>query len=196
MVVKLIAFSYGFLALLSLRNFSVLSASSKSGKRFFDFLKSFVFIQLHNIKMVSTRLQILGILLVGSCTVYCQEETHCAGEEVKMDDHQKAVITDCLEAVGIKSVWKMPIDKLACFGVCILEKKDMMTPEGKINHEKALKYIEEIMPEKVRKPLIDGIDKCIKEHGDKVKGKDDPTCVTFMEVGQCVHEVFLDVCID
>lgn len=68
-----------------------------------------------------------------------------------------------------------------------------MTPEGKINHEKALKYIEEVMPEKVRKPLIDGVDKCIKEHGDKVKGNNDPTCITFMDVGQCVHDVFLDV---
>jgi len=146
--------------------------------------------------MFSTQIQILGILLLGLCSVYGQEETQCAGEEIKMDEHQKAVIADCLEAAGIKSVWKIPADKLACFGVCLLEKKDMMTAEGKINHQKALKYIEELMPEKVRKPLIDGVDKCIKEHGDKVKGKNDPTCVTFMDVGQCVHEVFLDVCLE
>ncbi|ODM97590.1 hypothetical protein Ocin01_09076 [Orchesella cincta] len=146
--------------------------------------------------MIASRAQILGILLLGISAVYSQEETSCAGEEVKLDDSQKAVLSECLDKVGIKSIWKIPADKLACFGVCLLEKKDLMTPEGKINHEKALKYIEAVMPEKVRKPLIDGVDKCIKEHGDKVKGNDDPTCVTFMDVGQCVHDIFLDVCVD
>ncbi|ODM88216.1 General odorant-binding protein 72 [Orchesella cincta] len=130
-----------------------------------------------------------------ACAVYSQEETSCAGEEVKLDDSQKAVLSECLDKVGIKSIWKIPADKLACFGVCLLEKKDLMTPEGKINHEKALKYIEAVMPEKVRKPLIDGVDKCIKEHGDKVKGNDDPTCVTFMDVGNA-STIFLDVCVD
>lgn len=43
----------------------------------------------------------------------CQEESQCAGEEVKLDDHQKAIITECLEKVGIKSIWKIPADKLA-----------------------------------------------------------------------------------
>jgi len=29
--------------------------------------------------------------------------------------------------------------------------------------------------------------------GEKVQGNNDPQCITFMEVGQCVHEVFFDV---
>jgi len=70
----------------------------------------------------------------------------------------------------------------------------MLTPEGKINHEKALHYIDMAMPDGVKKPLIDGVDKCIKEHGDKVKMDNDPNCLTFMEVGQCVHDVFIDIC--
>jgi hypothetical protein len=53
-----------------------------------------------------------------------------------------------------------------------------LTTDGKINHEKALKYIEAVMPDKVRKQLVEGVDKCIKEHGEKVKGKDDPGCVS------------------
>jgi len=125
-----------------------------------------------------------------------QEETQCRGKDLKFTDHQKAQIAECLDAVGIKTIWKIPAAKLACFGVCILEKKDLMTPEGKINHEKSLKYIDAVMPDEFKKELIDGVDKCIKDHGDKVKKKDDPTCMTFMDVGQCVHDVFLDVCVD
>jgi hypothetical protein len=71
-----------------------------------------------------------------------------------------------------------------------------LTKEGKINHEKALKYIEMTMPDKVKHKLIDGIDKCIKEHGQNVKVKDDPGCMSFLHVGQCTHDVFLDICIE
>ncbi|OXA61977.1 General odorant-binding protein 1 [Folsomia candida] len=114
-----------------------------------------------------------------------QEETKCAGEEVTLTDQQKTQITECLNEAKIKTVWKIPADKLSCFGVCILDKKGMLTPEGKINHEKAFKYIEMTMPSKVRKPLIEGIDKCIKEHGQDVKVKDDPGCMSFLHVGNC-----------
>jgi len=139
---------------------------------------------------------IIVLLASLSLGVLGQEETMCAGEDVKLTDHDKASITECLGKVNVKTVWKMPADKLPCFGVCILEKKEMLTADGKINHEKALKYIEAAMPDKVRKPLIDGIDKCIKEHGQNVKVKDDPGCMSFLNVGQCVHDVFLDVCIE
>lgn len=43
----------------------------------------------------------------------CQEETQCAGEDVKLTDHQRAIITECLDKAGIKSIWKIPADKLA-----------------------------------------------------------------------------------
>ncbi len=77
-------------------------------------------------------------------------------------------------------------------------------------------------PDDVKKPLKEGTEKCMKDHGerlchpetkikirirfkytdkiftlietgDKVEGNNDPKCMTFMEVGQCVHDVFFDV---
>jgi hypothetical protein len=129
-------------------------------------------------------------------TSLAQEEMQCRGLPIKFTDHQKAQIMECLDAAGIKTVWKIPADKLACFGVCILEKKEMLTADGKINHAKALKYIDAVMPDQYKKPLIDGVDQCIKDHGDKVKMDGDKACMSFMEVGQCVHDVFLDICVE
>lgn len=41
-----------------------------------------------------------------------------------------------------------------------------LTEDGKINHEKALKYVEAHMKDKeTQKMLVDAADKCIKEHG-------------------------------
>jgi len=40
-----------------------------------------------------------------------------------------------------------------------------MTDDGKINHEKALAYIDAVFPDSVKKALIDGVDQCIKDHG-------------------------------
>jgi hypothetical protein len=41
-----------------------------------------------------------------------------------------------------------------------------LTADGKINHAKALDYIDKHMPDaETKKLLIDAADKCIKEHG-------------------------------
>ncbi len=46
-----------------------------------------------------------------------------------------------------------------------MEKKNLLK-DGSLDHEKILSYINDIMrPEEVKKPLIEGTDKCIKEHG-------------------------------
>jgi len=85
---------------------------------------------------------------------FAQEELTCQGQELNLNDHQKAQITECLDAAGIKSIWKIPAEKLAvsvfqlqqflrfirakvlirlifhnfqCLGVCILEKKGMVS---------------------------------------------------------------------
>jgi len=126
---------------------------------------------------------------------YGQEETLCRGVPLNMNESQKAMITDCLTENKIKSVWKIPVEKLSCFGVCVLKKKGLLTPGGKLDHEKIFKYIDQVMkPDEIVKPLKDGIDKCIKEHGEKVQADNDPKCSTFLEVGQCVHDIFFDLC--
>ncbi|OXA59207.1 uncharacterized protein LOC110844281 [Folsomia candida] len=153
----------------------------------------------YKIALETMSLKIFAIIFVGSAILlsvcHCQEETTCGGEEVKLTALQKFQIQSCLDATGKKSVWKIPADKLLCFGVCVLEKKGMLTPTGKIDHAKAIKYIEDAISPKLRKPLVTGIDKCIKEHGQDVKVKNDPGCMSFMAVGQCVHDVYLEVCI-
>jgi len=148
--------------------------------------------------MISTSKITVAVVAAFLCfsSVLAQEETQCKGKEIKLTEKQKAQFTECLTESGIKTVWKIPPAKLACFGVCLLEKKEMLTAEGKINHEKALKYIEAAMPDEYKKPLIDAVDKCIKEHGDKVKVKDDKMCSSFLDVGTCVHDAFFDICVD
>ncbi|CAG7830265.1 unnamed protein product [Allacma fusca] len=144
-----------------------------------------------NLRLVIS-LALLYVLGVGA-----QEETQCRGHDVNLTTEQRKQITDCLAESGISTIWKIPAEKLACFGVCILEKKKLMTDDGKLNKPKILDYIDMIMrPEEVKQPLKEGITKCMEDHGDKVRGNDDPTCMTFMEVGQCVHDVFLDICIE
>ncbi|CAL8125264.1 unnamed protein product [Orchesella dallaii] len=134
-------------------------------------------------------------ILFGIATA--QDEIACRGVDLNMTAEQKAQVTDCLAENGIKSVWKIPVEKLSCFGVCILKKKKLLTAAGKLDHDKILNYIMDVMkPDEVKVPLKDGTEKCMKEHGDKVEGNNDPKCMTFMEVGQCVHDVFFDVCID
>lgn len=74
----------------------------------------------------------LFVTVIVAGFVNAQEETKCAGEAVKMTEHQKAQITECLNETGIKTVWRIPADKLSCFGVCILEKKGMVS-NSKVN---------------------------------------------------------------
>lgn len=50
--------------------------------------------------------------------------------------------------------------------MCILEKKKLMTAEGKLDKPKILDYIEMVMrPEEVKAPLKAGISKCMDDHG-------------------------------
>jgi len=124
-------------------------------------------------------------------TATAQDEIACRGQDLNMTEAQKGHVTDCLKENGIKSIWKIPVEKLPCFGVCILKKKKLLTADGKLNHDKILNYIMDVMkPDEVKVPIKDGIEKCMKEHGDKIEGNNDPKCMTFMEVGQCVHDVF------
>lgn len=77
----------------------------------------------------------------------------CRGVALNMTDKQKGMITECLTESKIKSVWKIPADKLSvssilciiiifliliicikmsslilqCFGVCILKKKELVS---------------------------------------------------------------------
>ena len=47
-----------------------------------------------------------------------------------------------------------------------MERKGLLTQDGMLDHEKILDYIYHTMqPEAVKKPLVEGTDKCIKEHG-------------------------------
>jgi len=55
----------------------------------------------------------------------------CRGVDLDMTDKQKGQVTECLTEAGIKSVWKIPAEKLACFGVCILRKKDLVSLKKK-----------------------------------------------------------------
>ncbi|OXA50983.1 uncharacterized protein LOC110853407 [Folsomia candida] len=140
---------------------------------------------------------VLVVMMGGLQEVVAQEETMCRGVALNMTDKQKGMITECLTESKIKSVWKIPADKLSCFGVCILKKKELLTAEGKLDHDKIFSYVEMVMkPDEVKKPMKDGIEKCLKEHGDKVQVKDDTKCMTFLEAGQCVHDVFFELCMD
>ncbi len=94
----------------------------------------------------------------------------------------------------------------------------MLTSDGMLDHQKILDYIQDVMkPDEVKKPLVDGTDQCIKDHGmtvnnvfksysksnllfpftipigSKVKNDKDPNCLSYMEVGLCVHDIFLEV---
>ena len=52
--------------------------------------------------------------------------------------------------------------------MCILEKKKLMTDDGKLNKPKILDYIDMVMrPEEVKGLLKDGISKCMEEHGTR-----------------------------
>jgi len=149
-------------------------------------------LKLH--KMAKIQLAIVGIAFLITLA-RAQEELVCRGEDVVFTEKEKGQIGECLKESKIDNVFKIPMEKLPCFGVCLLTKKDMLTDDGKINHEKALKYIEAHMKNKeTQKLLVDAADKCIKDHGQDVKVKDDPTCSTFMGVGQCVHDAFFEIC--
>lgn len=83
-----------------------------------------------------------------------------------MTDAQKTFITDCLREINIVSVWKLPLDKISCFGICVLEKKNLLNADGGLDHDKIYNYIMDVMkPDSVKKPIVDGVEKCIKDHG-------------------------------
>jgi hypothetical protein len=49
-----------------------------------------------------------------------------------------------------------------------MERKNLLTSDGMLDHQKILDYINDVMkPDAVKKPLVDGTDKCIKEHGNE-----------------------------
>lgn len=83
-----------------------------------------------------------------------------------MTDAQIAQVTDCMREIKIVSLWKIPMEKINCFGLCILEKKKLLTDAGGLDHDKIYKYIMDVMkPDKVKKPIVEGVEKCIKDHG-------------------------------
>lgn len=45
-------------------------------------------------------------------TVVGQDEIQCRGNDLNMTDAQKGHVTDCLKENGIKSIWKIPVEKL------------------------------------------------------------------------------------
>jgi len=126
-----------------------------------------------------------------------QEEIQCLGQDLNMTATQVKVLTDCLAEAKIVNIWKIPMEKISCLGICILEKKMLLTKKGGLDHDKILKYITDVMkPDKVKKPLVQGVEKCIKDHGTKVRQPNDPNCLEFNSVGLCVHDVFLETCIE
>lgn len=54
--------------------------------------------------------RLLNSLLKG--TVVGQDEISCKGMDLNMTDAQRGHITECLRENGIKSVWKIPVEKL------------------------------------------------------------------------------------
>jgi len=126
-----------------------------------------------------------------------QEEIQCLGQDLNMTNTQLKVVTDCLREAKIVSVWKIPIEKISCFGICILEKKKLLNAKGGLDHDQILKYIMDVLkPDKVKKPIVEGVEKCIKDHGTKVRQPNDPNCLEFNTVGLCVHDVFLEACVE
>jgi len=59
-----------------------------------------------------------------------QEEIQCLGQDLNMTDTQTKVLTDCLAEAKIVSIWKIPMEKVSCFGICILEKKMLLNAKG------------------------------------------------------------------
>ncbi|CAG7830264.1 unnamed protein product, partial [Allacma fusca] len=141
---------------------------------------------------------IMSLVIVLSLISLClgESEMQCQGHDMKYNSTQMEQTKECLGYHGTTSIWKLKSTDFPCFGMCMLKSRDFLGDDGEhVVLQRVMEYIDMIAPEKAKAGLKDMLTNCVKLHGDKVRSKDDPkSCMTFMEVGHCFRDAFVEIC--